>query len=126
MQESVDAQARVDAAYVDKAAWIKKCISVTVNMGKYSSDRTITEYAEQIWNIRPHPLPQISAEEGAQAPAQMQVGSLRRHNQGSFSQAVVPPAPQLADEESQTLPRVTHALQLLHHSLSQRIQRDKD
>ncbi|MBS0631716.1 MAG: glycogen/starch/alpha-glucan phosphorylase [Verrucomicrobia bacterium] len=47
-----DAQAKVDAAYRDKARWAKMAILNTARMGKFSSDRTIREYAEQIWSLK--------------------------------------------------------------------------
>ena len=48
-----EAQARVDAAYRDQSKWAKMAILNTARVGKFSSDRTIREYAEQIWKIRP-------------------------------------------------------------------------
>ena len=46
-----DCQARVDKAYRDKAGWAKKAILNTARVGKFSSDRTIREYAEEIWRL---------------------------------------------------------------------------
>ena len=46
-----DCQAKVDQAYRDKAGWAKKAILNTARVGKFSSDRTIREYAEQIWRL---------------------------------------------------------------------------
>ncbi len=48
-----DAQARVDAAYRDKKQWARMAILNTARMGKFSSDRTIREYADEIWKLKP-------------------------------------------------------------------------
>jgi starch phosphorylase len=43
----------------DPIAWTKKCILNIAASGKFSSDRTIAEYARDIWNVTPRlqPLP---------------------------------------------------------------------
>ena len=48
-----ECQARVDAAYRDKAKWARMAILNTARMGKFSSDRTIREYAKEIWSLKP-------------------------------------------------------------------------
>jgi len=48
-----DAQARVDAAYRNPKLWAKMAILNTARMGKFSSDRTIREYAKDIWKLKP-------------------------------------------------------------------------
>jgi len=48
-----DAQERVDAAFRDKGRWAEMAILNTARMGKFSSDRTIAEYARDIWQIDP-------------------------------------------------------------------------
>mgnify|MGYP001553218694 CR=1 FL=1 len=52
-----DCQARVDQAYRDHAAWAKMAIMNTARVGKFSSDRTIREYAADIWNLTPVEVP---------------------------------------------------------------------
>nr|GMD15859.1 alpha-glucan phosphorylase, H isozyme [Ipomoea batatas] len=47
----IDAQAKVDEAYKDRKRWIKMSILSTAGSGKFSSDRTISQYAKEIWNI---------------------------------------------------------------------------
>ncbi len=49
----VQAQEQVDLVYRNRAAWAKSAILNTARVGKFSSDRTIREYAEQIWNVPP-------------------------------------------------------------------------
>jgi starch phosphorylase len=51
-----DAQHLVDAAYRDKARWAKMAILNTARMDKFSSDRTIHEYAREIWNLPAVPV----------------------------------------------------------------------
>ena len=43
----------VDEKYKNRDAWIDSTIQNIVNMGYFSSDRTIKEYAENIWHIEP-------------------------------------------------------------------------
>tara|TARA_B100001093_G_scaffold133428_1_gene126119 strand:- start:4682 stop:7150 length:2469 start_codon:yes stop_codon:yes gene_type:complete len=47
----VDAQGKVDEAYLDRARWAKMAILNTARVGKFSSDRTIREYADEIWKL---------------------------------------------------------------------------
>jgi glycogen/starch/alpha-glucan phosphorylases len=51
-----EAHQRVDEAFRDKARWARMAILNTARMGKFSSDRTIEEYAREIWNIQPVPV----------------------------------------------------------------------
>jgi glycogen phosphorylase len=51
-----DAQARVDAAYRNASTWAKMAILNTARVGKFSSDRTIREYARDIWSLPAVPI----------------------------------------------------------------------
>jgi glycogen phosphorylase len=53
LQSYIDAQSAVDAAYVDRASWLRKSLLNIARMGRFSSDRTIREYASDIWHIKP-------------------------------------------------------------------------
>lgn len=48
----VEAKLKANADYKDKRAFAAKCWLNMCNAGKFSSDRTIQEYAEQIWKIQ--------------------------------------------------------------------------
>ncbi len=49
--EYAAAQRRIDALWADPADWRRKAILNTARMGWFSSDRTIREYARDIWNV---------------------------------------------------------------------------
>ena len=49
----VDAQAKVDEKYKNRDKWIDSTIQNIINMGFFSSDRTIMEYADNIWKVKP-------------------------------------------------------------------------
>ena len=49
----VHAHEAVDKAFSDKKGWAKMAILNTAHMGKFSSDRTISQYAEHIWKLKP-------------------------------------------------------------------------
>ena len=49
-------QLNVDAAWRNKRAWLRSSIVNTANVGWFSSDRTIAEYATEIWNAPFQPL----------------------------------------------------------------------
>jgi hypothetical protein len=87
----VKCQEEVDREYCDQANWVRKCITSTALMGRFSSDRTIREYASDIWGIRQMPLPQVQANGAIMNPPIRSsltgsVGSLRRHHRSSSSE----------------------------------------
>ena len=52
----LEADARLVGLYADPQAWAGKAILNVAASGKFSSDRTIAEYASQIWHARPCPV----------------------------------------------------------------------
>ena len=49
----LDAQDRVDALFRKPEAWARQAIANVAGMGPFSADRTIREYAKQIWRVTP-------------------------------------------------------------------------
>jgi len=49
----VACQEQVSKTYRDPAAWTRKSILNVARMGKFSSDRTIQQYADEIWGVKP-------------------------------------------------------------------------
>jgi starch phosphorylase len=49
----IKAQEKVEKAYRDQKSWSKMAILNIANSGKFSSDRTIREYAREIWKVTP-------------------------------------------------------------------------
>jgi starch phosphorylase len=52
------ADAQLTALYADSDEWARKAILNVAGSGKFSSDRTIAEYAAEIWNVKPCPIPE--------------------------------------------------------------------
>lgn len=52
----VECQKAVNSAYGDRTRWAKMAIHNTARVGKFSSDRTISEYARDIWNLNAVPV----------------------------------------------------------------------
>ena len=49
----LDCQEKASRLYRDQDEWTRRSILNTANMGKFSSDRSVVEYAETIWGVRP-------------------------------------------------------------------------
>jgi starch phosphorylase len=55
-QSYLDSQTAVDEAYLDTEHWTRMSILNTARSGKFSSDRSIREYCEDIWKVKPVPI----------------------------------------------------------------------
>jgi len=53
----LQAQENLGALYAHPDAWARKAILNVASSGKFSSDRTIAEYAKEIWKVQPCPVP---------------------------------------------------------------------
>jgi glycogen phosphorylase len=51
LEAYIDCQNQVNDAFLDSATWIRKAILNVARMGKFSTDRTIRQYSEEIWGI---------------------------------------------------------------------------
>jgi len=58
-----ECQQTVSAAYTSTDSWVRMSILNTARSGLFSSDRTIREYARDIWHVRPVPVRLLSEEE---------------------------------------------------------------
>jgi starch phosphorylase len=56
------ADAQLNTLYGDSDDWARKAILNVAGSGKFSSDRTIAEYATEIWNVKPCPIPEATQE----------------------------------------------------------------
>ena len=52
-QAYIECQDRIDQAYLDVDHWTRMSILNTSRMGKFSSDRAIREYCNEIWHVKP-------------------------------------------------------------------------
>jgi starch phosphorylase len=57
LKSYLEADQRLRELYVDSDEWARKAILNVAGSGKFSSDRTIAEYATQIWEVKPCPVP---------------------------------------------------------------------
>jgi starch phosphorylase len=52
-QSYIDCQDYIDRAFLDTGKWTRMSILNTARMGKFSSDRAIREYSDEIWHVKP-------------------------------------------------------------------------
>ncbi len=67
----MEAQSRVDATFKDHETWDRMSILNVARSGKFSSDRTVREYAEQIWHVAPCQVISLPGEQQAYADTSM-------------------------------------------------------
>jgi starch phosphorylase len=58
LKSYLEADERLSALYANPDDWARKAILNVAGSGKFSSDRTIAEYAAEIWRIKPCPIPE--------------------------------------------------------------------
>jgi starch phosphorylase len=56
LKSYLESDQRLLELYGDQDAWARKAILNVASSGKFSSDRTIAEYARDIWNVKPCPV----------------------------------------------------------------------
>jgi glycogen phosphorylase len=56
LKSYLDADRRLTELYANPDAWARRAILNIASSGKFSSDRTIAEYAADIWNLKPCPV----------------------------------------------------------------------
>ena len=57
LKSYLEADQRLRELYADSDGWVRKAVLNVAGSGKFSSDRTIAEYATQIWEVKPCPVP---------------------------------------------------------------------
>ena len=56
LKSYLEADERLCALYADSMGWSRRAILNVAGSGKFSSDRTIAEYAADIWKVKPCPV----------------------------------------------------------------------
>ncbi|PYV42100.1 MAG: glycogen phosphorylase, partial [Acidobacteria bacterium] len=57
LKSYLEADQRLGELYADSDEWARQAVLNVAGSGKFSSDRTIAEYATQIWEVKPCPVP---------------------------------------------------------------------
>jgi starch phosphorylase len=65
----VECQRRASLSYIDPEGWTRKCILNVAQMGNFSSDRTVEEYAQEIWAVKPIPVKPLKTNGGRSSDA---------------------------------------------------------
>ena len=76
------AQERVDETYRVREKWLEMSMTGALNMGFFSSDRTIEEYAQEIWNLNPVSIPTPGSSALSRVRSQPHLGDVDKSNAG--------------------------------------------
>jgi glycogen phosphorylase len=57
LKSYLEADQRLRELFADQEQWVRKAVLNVAGSGKFSSDRSIAEYASQIWEVKPCPVP---------------------------------------------------------------------
>jgi glycogen phosphorylase len=71
----IETQRRIDGEYLNEEVWWRKAVINVARIGKFSSDRCVTEYAQEIWHIGPYERSARAAKPAARriaAPAKVE------------------------------------------------------
>jgi len=60
LKSYLEADGQLSALYADPDEWARRAILNVAGSGKFSSDRTIAEYAAEIWHVQPCPIPETT------------------------------------------------------------------
>lgn len=71
----LQAHEEVDRVWRDRTEWTRRSIMTAMRMGKFSSDRSISDYCRRIWNVEPCVLPTPLATDEARAQLQQRRGN---------------------------------------------------
>ena len=74
----IEAQSRVDAAYLDQAKWREMMITGALSMGYFSSDRAVIEYATEIWSLNSVTIPTPAESALTRVRSQPHLGDISR------------------------------------------------
>jgi len=55
-QAYIECQEQISSVYQNRSEWIRMSILNSARMGKFSSDRSIADYAKKIWDVKPFPV----------------------------------------------------------------------
>ena len=56
LKSYLEADQRLVDLYADQGSWLAKALLNVAGSGKFSSDRTISQYAAEIWQVKPCPV----------------------------------------------------------------------